>query len=260
MKIIHFLLPSIILLLIILPPRAQATELSVFAASSMTEVLQEVAQTYQAKYPADNVGLHFAGSQALATQIEHGAPADLFIAANTSVMERLTTKGLVTNPQPLVHNRLVLAAQPEFSAQLASIKDLSRHGLLLAIGNRQVPIGKYTRQLFSSLSSDPEYGAELIKKIENNIVSEENKVKAIVAKLILGEIDAGILYQSDLSAEAARKLIAIPLPEQHNPLAIYPVAITTNKKADCNKFLAFLFSPEAQQIFYRHGFLSGVGQ
>jgi molybdate transport system substrate-binding protein len=248
------------LLIILLPALVQATELSVFAASSLTEVLREVAHLYEARHPADKVLLHFAGSQALATQIEQGAPADLFIAANSAAMERLQKKGLAENPQPLLHNRLMLAAQPELREQLSSIRDLADQELLLAVGNRQVPIGRYTRRLFANLTRDPEYGPELINNIERNIVSEENMVKAIVAKLLLGEIDAGIVYQSDLFAEAAKNLLAIKLPEEHNPLATYPVAQTSDRNADCADLLSFLFSSEAQQLFARHGFLTGVEQ
>ncbi len=247
-----------ILLLTLLPSLAQATALSVFAASSLTEALRDVAQAYQTRYPADKIVLHFAGSQALATQIEQGAPADLFIAANTTAMARLQKNGLVEDPRALLHNRLVLAAQPELGDQLASIRDLARTKLLLVIGNRQVPVGRYTRQLFANLSADPAYGPATLGKIEQNIVSEENKVKTIVAKLLLDEIDAGIVYQSDLSSEAAQRLLAIPLPAQHNPLATYPVARTVARQADCDKFMAFLFSPEAQQLFAKRGFLNGA--
>ncbi|WP_020677374.1 molybdate ABC transporter substrate-binding protein [Geopsychrobacter electrodiphilus] len=246
------------LLMILLPTLAQATELSVFAASSLTEVLQAVAQAYQTQHPADKIVLNFAGSQSLATQIEQSAPADLFIAANTAAMDRLLNKGLVENPRTLLQNQLVLAIQPELKAKITSIKDLARYDLLLVIGNRQVPVGKYTRRLFANLAADPEYGPEVVQQIEKKVVSQENMVKAIVAKLLLGEADAGIVYQSDLSADSARKLVAVPIPSRHNPLATYPVAMTTGRHADCTKLVEFLFSPEAQQLFTRYGFLTGA--
>jgi molybdate transport system substrate-binding protein len=256
MKFIPFVL-TFVLIFFQLSSRSQAAEISVFAASSLTEVLNEIAQRYQEKYPADQIRLHFAGSQTLAAQIEQGAPADLFIAANTAAMDRLAGKNLVRDPRPLLQNRLVLAVQPELGEQLKSIRDLGRRGLLLVIGNHQVPVGKYTRQLLANLAADPAYGTELVQDIEQNIVSEENMVKAIVAKLLLGEVDAGIVYQSDLAADAARKLAAIPLPKQHNPLATYPLAAITDSRVDGTTLIAFLFSLEAQQIFARQGFLPG---
>lgn len=247
------------LIIILLPTLVQATELSIFAASSLTEVLREVVQTYQINHPDEKISLHFAGSQALATQIEQGAPADLYIAADIAAMTRLHANGFVENPRTLLHNKLVLAVQPEFRTQLSTLKDLAQQDLLLVIGNRHVPIGKYTRQLFQNLAGDPEFGAPLIKDIEQQIVSEENMVKAIITKLLLGEVDAGIVYQSDLFAENTNKLIAIRLPEQHNPVATYPVAKTTEARGDSQSFLTFLFGNKARQIFTARGFLMGAG-
>lgn len=246
------------LLIMLLPFAAHSAEISIFAASSLTEVLGKVTVSYREKHPEDTILLHFAGSQALAAQIEQGAPADLFIAANTSAMERLYEKKRVTQPRDLLHNQLVLAIQPELKEQIASLKDLSDTNLLLVIGNPQVPIGKYTRQLFQNLAADPTYGEDWLNRVKKNVVSEENMVKAIIAKLLLGEVDAGIVYQSDLSAETTKKLHAIPLPTQHNPRATYPVAITTASRIDSKQLLDYLFSPEAQQIFAQHGFQTGV--
>ncbi len=245
------------LLILLLPTLAQAAELSVFAASSLTEVLREAAQLYQQQHPAVQVQLHFAGSQALAAQIEQGAPADLFIAANVSVMERLHGKGLVEKPELLLGNRLILAARPDLVPRPTAIGDLARPGLLLAIGNPQVPVGSYTRQMFKRMATDPAYGAELVSAIEKNIVSEENMVKAIVAKLLLGEVDAGIVYQSDLATANSRRLLTISLPQQHNPQASYPLARVTQSRTESAAFSGFLFSAAAQEIFKRHGFLSG---
>ncbi len=254
------------LIIILLPALAQAADLSVFAASSLSEVLREVTQSYQKQHPDTKIELHFAGSQALATQIEQGAPADLFISANTTVMTRLQKSGLVETPKLLLGNQLVLAVLPELAPQLRSIKDLARPGLLLVIGNRQVPIGSYTRQLFADLAQDPAYGSELVSRIEANIVSEENMVKAIVAKLLLGEVDAGIVYQSDLAADNAHQLVAISLPARHNPRASYPMAkisgrrseTTAKAEGEADDFTAFLFSPATQQLFAHQGFLTGV--
>ncbi len=250
---------SIGLIMILLPTLACANELSVFAASSLTEALHQVAQKYQTRHPDVQIRLLFAGSQTLATQIEQGAPADIFIAANRSVMKRLKKTGLVENPRLLLHNRLVLAVQPDLTPPPVSLADLERPGVLLVVGNRQVPIGNYTRQLFTRLAADPAYGPELVHKIEKNVVSEENRVKAIVAKLLLGEVDAGILYQTDLTAQNTRKLTAIALPPKYNPLVGYPVAKVTTGQSQADDFIAFLFGKEAQLIFSQRGFMPGEG-
>ena len=249
----HFILFCLLILLSGSP--AKADELFVSAASSLTEAMRAIAREYRARYPDERILLNFAGSQALATQIEQGAPADLFISANQQAMKRLQRQELVDNPQPLLRNRLVLVARQNLQPALTKLNDLARPGLLLAVGNRQVPVGQYTRLLFDRLASVPEFGPVLIDKIKKNIVSEENRVKAIVAKLLLGEADAGIVYQSDLVAEGAKSLQKIPLPQQHNPLAVYPIAKVRGAGPNTDRFVAFLQSDRAQKIFYRFGFL-----
>lgn len=231
-----------------------AQEISVFAASSLTSALREISQTYEQQTPDTTILLNFAGSQTLAMQIEQGANADLFISANLQVMARLKNNHLVENPRPLLLNRLILAMRSDISKHEKKLTELARPNLLLAIGNQQVPIGRYTRQLFSNLATDPAYGAAFVARVEANIVSEENKVKAIVAKLLLGEVDAGVVYKSDLATSTTKQLTAIALPQKHNPQAHYPLAKVKHSGPAIDPFISFLYSPAAQQIFVRHGF------
>lgn len=242
-----------ILLLVFGCSSAYATTLTIFAASSLSEALRDIARSYESGHPTEQLLLNFAGSQTLATQIEQGAPADLFISANRAVMKRLKNQDLVENSQALLSNRLVLAARRDLQPALTGIKQLARPDLLLAIGNPQVPVGGYTRQLFAELAADPTYGQKLVNRIEANVVSEENRVKAIVAKLLLGEVDAGIVYQSDLAVGKARQLNAVPLPVEHNPLAVYPLA-TVRGGRTAESFVAFLHGGWARRIFARYGF------
>ena len=241
------------LMLLLLPGLSPAAELTVFAASSLTGALQELADNYQARHAGSSIQLHFAGSQSLATQIQQGAPADLFISANQTAMNRLLSAELVEAPQLLARNRLVVACTPELKPTLQRLADLGRPGLLLTIGNPQVPVGRYTRQLFKSLEQDNLYGPELVASFQRNIVSEENQVKAIVAKLLLGEVDAGIVYQSDLHGTP---LLRLELPEAHNPQASYPVALVQGGDlAAARDFLAYLVGPESQETLSRYGLL-----
>jgi molybdate transport system substrate-binding protein len=251
MGLIRVLLSQLLLLTLVVP--AGATELSVFAASSLTEVLREVARSYEKAHSDTHIRLNFAGSQTLATQIEQGAPADLFISANQMVMERLQNQGLVEPPHPLLSNQLALAVRRDLRPALTSYQDLARPGLLLVIGNRQVPVGRYTRQLLTALAADPTCGPTLVGQIEGNVVSEENQVKAIVTKLLLGEADAGVVYRSDLVGSAARRLAAIPLPAQHLPKISYPLARVRGSSGKTQAFINYLFGKPAQRVFARYG-------
>jgi molybdate transport system substrate-binding protein len=242
-------------LLLLSPVTAQSSDLTVFAASSLQESLREVANLYREEKPTVLVQLNFAGSQALATQIEQGAPADLFISANQYLIKRLQRQKLVSDVQPLLTNRLLIAARSDLQEQIISIADLARPGLLLAIGNPQVPIGYYTRKFFNRLAAAPEFGEDLRHRIEANVVSEENKVKAIIAKLQLGEVDAGIVYQTDLNSKTGRQLQATELPDRYVPVAVYPLAKVAGAAKEADGFYTFLLSDKALQTFARHGFV-----
>ena len=241
-----------LLLLLLIPATLPAGEITVFAASSLNEALTEIARHYQRQHPRQRVVLNFAGSQTLAMQIEQGAPADLFISADRAVMDRLQRGGLVKDAEPLLGNRLVLATRRDLPHPPGRLSELNRSDLLLVIGNPQVPVGRYTRLLFAGLAADPAYGAGLVAALERQVVSEESRVKAIIAKLSLGEADAGIVYRSDLGNS---RLAGIPLPEQHNPRALYPLAKVGGGSADSDRFYRFLLSAGAEEIFRRHGFI-----
>jgi len=252
MVLIRFLLLPLLLLPALCLP-AVASELGVFAASSLTEPLRELARSYESTHAGTRILLNFAGSQTLASQIEQGAPADLFISANRPVMERLMSQGLVESPLQLLKNQLALAVRRDLHPKVTTLEDLARPGLLLAIGNPDVPVGRYTRQLLSSLTADPDCGPELVARIEGNVVSEETQVKAILTKLLLGEADAGIVYRSDLTAGSASRLSVIPLPAQHLPRISYPLARVRGETEQTETFIAYLFSEPARRIFARYG-------
>jgi len=232
---------------------AEARELTVFAASSLTEPLRELARNYESGHTGTKVLLNFAGSQTLASQIEQGAPADLFISANQPVMERLVKQNLVETPRPLLTNQLVLAVRRDLRPIATTLEDLARPGLLLTIGDREVPVGRYTRQLLTGLATDPNCGPDLVARIEGNVVSEESQVKAILTKLLLGEADAGFVYRSDLMSPAANGLTTIPLPQQHLPRISYPLARVRDGKRQSGAFVDYLLSEPARQIFTRYG-------
>lgn len=245
------------LLMLLLPLVGQAAELSIFAASSLSEGLKEAAEAYRHQQPQTHILLHFAGSQAIAAQIKQGAPADLFISANNRAMAGLSEAGLVEPPRLIARNRLVVATAAGLDSGVESLHDLTRPGLLLAVGNPQVPIGRYTRQLFERLALRPEYGKEMVAALGRNIVSQENQVKAIVAKLLIDEVDAGIVYQSDLRGTP---LGSLPLPEEINPQASYPAAVVREgSRREARKFLNFLLGAQGQQILTSNGFQSAGG-
>ncbi len=258
-KTLYFCLLSLLLLMVpgAPTPNCNAGELRFFAASSLTETFIELGDTFQNQYPGEKIIFNFAGSQFLSTQIKQGAKADIFASANPGVMEALTRQQITNTPYLFAHNKLKLIVSDYARNLISNIHDTARPKRLLAIGGNHVPIGLYTRQLMKNLSVNPVYGARFVDDFFTNVVSEEINVKAIVAKVALGEVDAGIVYATDISPNLKAKLLEISLPPASSPTANYLIAelngAENQKLADL--FLKFLFGQPARAILQKHGFL-----
>jgi len=255
MKLFRRALLLLILLGVIAVPHLRADDLLVFAASSLREPFLEIGQAYK-NTTGQKVIFNFSGSQTLCTQIEFGAPADLYAAANPESIKSLLDKNLVETVHYFAGNRLiVLVAQN--SGKIDNLENLRKPGFQLAIGNSHVPIGKYTQALLANIAADPQFGPEFVTDIKRNILTEESSVKSVVAKITLGEVDAGIVYQTDLTADVRKKSTSLKLPLQHNPFVLYPAAVVSSSdQTEAGRaFLGFLLSAPSQQTLNQHGFL-----
>lgn len=232
-------------------PPSQRT-LSVFAAASLTEAFGEIALRFETSHPGVNVSLNFAGSNTLRAQIEAGAQADVFASASTKEMELLVSNGLVQagKSQIFLTNRLVVITSAGNPAGLSRLEDLARPGLKLVLAAEEVPVGRYARQMLDNA------GAQLRDKVLLNVVSNENTVKQVVAKVQLGEADAGIVYASD--AVATPELPVIEIPVEWNVLAVYPIASLKDSPHPelAGEFVAFVLSSQGQSILQKWGFSS----
>jgi len=228
--------------------------LTVFAASSLTDAFTEIGQNFEAAHPGVTVTLNFAGSQALRTQIEEGAAADLFASANTKEMETLLSEALVPadTAQVFLTNQLLVILPAENPANIQSLADLANSGLKLVLAAEEVPVGKYARQALENLNAL--YGAAYKDKVLANVVSNEDSVKQVVTKVQLGEADAGIVYISD--AVAAPELKTIEIPADYNIIAKYPIAalISASQPDLAAEFIAYILSADGQAVLQKWGF------
>ena len=232
------------------PPR----EITVFAAASLTDAFQELAALMEED--STRVRYNFAGSQQLAVQLEQGARADVFASADQQwmdyVLERRLTAGL---PKVFAHNRLVAIVPRSNPGGILELEDLARRGLKLVVGAETVPVGKYTREMLHRLERlagfPPAYGDSVLA----NVVSQEENVKSVVAKVQLGEADAGIVYRSDVTPRVAPSLTVLDIPEDANVVASYPAAVlrTSAHSAAAQAFVALLLSPDGRRVLWRHG-------
>lgn len=228
--------------------------LIVFAAASLTEAFTEIGTSFEASNPGATVTFNFAGSQALRTQIEEGAPADVFVSASQTEMETLVAGRQVTpgTSQSFLTNKLVVILPAENAAGLEMLEDLTRPGVKLVLAAEEVPVGRYSRQALEQMNSS--FGSGFSDRVLANVVSNEDNVRQVVAKVLLGEADAGIVYTSD--AVAAPELRTIEIPAELNVVAEYPIAtLAQSEHADlANAFIAFVLSADGQAILQKWGF------
>jgi len=220
-----------------LKPNLKLTGATIFAAASLTDVFQKMApkETYS-----------FAGSDQLAFQIQQGAPADVFASANTKYPDQLHAKGIVGQPIIFTYNNLVMIVPKSNPAHITSVQDLTRPGVKLVIGDATVPVGSYTRTVFSNLGLNAAY---------SNVVSNEADVRDVVAKVALGEADVGVCYFTDfLSAKS--KVSYIPIPASAQPTVAYEIAPVDSSphSAAAQAFITYLLSKQGKAWLKKYGF------
>jgi len=239
------------------PAPIVATEpqtLTVFAAASLTAAFTELGKNFEAANPGVTVTFNFAGSQALLTQIEAGAPADIFASANKTEMDALVSSGHVQQgtPQIFLNNKLIVILPVDNTAELTKLEDLANSGIKLVFAAEEVPVGKYTRQALEQMND--QFGSDFKDKVLANVVSNEDNVKQVVAKVQLGEADAGVVYTSD--AVAAPDLKTIEIPNELNVIAEYPIAALTDSVNSelATAFINYVLSQAGQAVLQKWGF------
>lgn len=219
--------------------------LYVSAAASLRKAFGAYAHTFAAA----SVSTSFAGSDALAAQIEQGLRPDVFASADTVLPDMLFAHGLVTRPEVFARNRLVLAVAAH--SAISSLADAERRGVTVAVGTPTVPVGAYTQKVLARLP------AAQRRALLGNVRDREPDVSGIVGKLQEGAVDAGFLYATDVSA-AGGSLRAIALPASVQPQVAYGIAIVrgTSHLAQAQAFVAGLLHGAGRAELLRDGFLA----
>jgi molybdate transport system substrate-binding protein len=241
---------------------ASSKTLTVLAAASLTESFTELGTMFETQNPGVKVSFNFAGSQQLAQQLDQGAAADVFASASPKYMTAAVTSKRVNqaDAQTFVKNRLVVIFPKDNPAGLTALKDLARPGLKLDLEDKSVPAGQYSLDFLDKAVKDPSFDPSFKDNVLKNVVSYETDVKAVVSKVSLGEVDAGIVYITDFNA-AKDKLGKMDIPDALNTVAIYPIApISDSKNADLAKaFVALVLSPDGQAVMAKYGFVPAAG-
>ncbi|HEX2908460.1 MAG TPA: molybdate ABC transporter substrate-binding protein [Phototrophicaceae bacterium] len=257
-KVIGFLLLAWLVLALPLQAQEKPT-LTIFAAASLTDAFTEIGEVFQAAYPEVELVYNFGSSSALATQlVEGGAPADIFASANEKQM-KVAVDGERIGSEPVIfaRNRLVLIVPAENPAEIKSLADLATAGIDLVLAAPGVPVRDYTDAMLEKLAADPAYGAAYKDAFLANLVSEEDNVRQVTAKVALGEAEAGIVYSSDVTPDVAEQVIALPIPDAVNTLATYPIAITNDSANPelAQAWVDLVTAETGQKILVKWGFI-----
>ncbi|GAB4574861.1 MAG: molybdate ABC transporter substrate-binding protein [Anaerolineae bacterium] len=238
------------------PANPASRELTVFAASSLTDAFTALARAFEENFPDTQVTLNFAGSSTLAAQIITGAEVDVFASANFAQIETVIDAGLAAgDPVIFARNALVLVMPASNPGQIIGVDDLARPGLRLILAAPGVPIREYTDQVLARLAENPARGAAFRDRVLANVVSEETNVRQVVAKIALGEADAGFAYRSDVTSELGDRLTVLELPPEAQISATYALLpLTTARNPElAAAFVAFVQSESGQDILRAWG-------
>jgi molybdate transport system substrate-binding protein len=234
-------------------PAPAERELVVFAAASLREAFDALARELERAEPGVRVRASYAGSQVLRAQLEQGAAADVIAAADPEELAPLVAQQRVATPQVFAHNELVIAKPKGADAprELRALPELGR----IVIGSEAVPVGRYARRMLER--ADRVFGAAFSARAMKAVVSREPNTRLVLAKVSLGEADAGIVYRSDALA-AARSVDVVAIPAELNERAEYVIASVRGAAHPrlCAAFIALAVSKQGQRVLQSHGFLA----
>lgn len=238
---------------------SKSEELYIFAAASLKGLMDNVKQQYEKEYPETEIVLNYAGTHVLKTQIEQGAKVDLFIAAREKDVQDLQKKGLLKTYAPFAGNQLIIAISKEGKQKVKTIKDLSAKDVRLVLAEENAPVGEYFRLSLEKMQNSGNYGEYFRENILANVVSNESSEQNVLAKVLLGEADAGVVYTSSLNTEVIKNqgVAILEIEPEMNVTAYYYLASFENAALGSINLVEWLNSNKGKSLMKEHGYLGG---
>lgn len=241
----------------IIPPTP--VEITVSAAASLTESYTQLGQEFEKLYPDITVIFNFSASQALAEQINNGAPVDIFASASEKTMQFVVETNNIASDavQQFISNQLVVITPASNPAGISQLQDLTKAGLKLVLAAKEVPVGQYSLDFFAKAASAHDFPSTFSEDVLKNVVSYEENVKAVLTKVSLGEADAGIVYTTDAASAEPGTIQTITIPDEINIPASYYIAPVKNSNhaAEARLFIDYVLSDAGQAILSKYGFI-----
>jgi molybdate transport system substrate-binding protein len=217
--------------------------ITVFAAASLKDSFTKIGRQFEAAHPGVKVTFSFAASSALATQITSGAPADVFASASTRNMDQVVAAGAASSPKVFARNVMEIAVPPANPGKVIGVSSLASPSVTSALCQPQVPCGTTAAKVFTNAT------------ITVKPVTLEPDVKAVLSKVQLGEVDAGVVYVTDVLA-AGDKVRGVQIPANVNASTSYPIAALTRSAnaATASAFADYVLSPDGASVLAAAGF------
>ncbi len=241
-----------------LPKGTKLKEIKVFAAASLTECFGELAKEFERQELGSvKVVLNFAGSQSLVTSIENGSNADIFAAASVNYMDSLKSKNLIKDYKIFAKNKLVLIKNQKNNIDISKFSDLAADGITLAVGDNRVPVGMYWKKACEEALKNDYITEKLNIKIKQNVKTRELSVKDIVSKVLVNEVDIGVVYRTDITSANEGVIKEIAIPELSAITASYPIAVLNGNELNDSvvKFYNFINSDVGKDILKKYRFI-----
>lgn len=239
--------------------KEKKTTITILAAASLTEVFTELEKGFEAQYEDVDLQFIFAGTSTLMTQIKEGIDADVFVSANETSMEELIGEGFVSSEdaQVFAQNQLVLMVSKASEYNIQELDDVLQEGVKIVIAEPSQPIGKYTEELLGLIEKDGRFAKNYKVLFYERIVSMENTVKGVCAKVEIGEADVGVVYTTDFTTVNKDSVYQIEIPSTCNKVATYELAvIKASQHQDLStEFVAYVQGEEGKKYLLKYGFM-----
>ena len=228
---------------------SEPRELTVSAAASLTNAFADIGTAFEDANPGVTVTFNFGPSDGLATQINDGAPVDVFASASPTWMDAVQDEGPgVSGRMDFALNRLAIVVPSDNPAGIASLDDLAEDGMQLVLAAEGVPVGDYAREVLAN--------ARIADAAIENVVSNEEDVRAVLTKVLSGDADAGIVYVTDVTPDVADQVSLVEIPDDVNVIATYPIAaVTGSQEVDLAQRFVDLVLGDGQEILADYGFV-----
>lgn len=239
-------------------PRAKewTKDITVFAAASLTESVEEIANNFE---HSESIRLNYAGSKTLRTQLENGAPADIFLSANEKHYKDLVEQDILLEGKMFVKNEMVLVLSKEGAEHIKGLEDL-KEPMKLILAEEGVPAGNYARTVIENL--DGLYGEGYSDAVMENLVSCESNIRQVMMKIVLGEGDAAICYRTDITEDVKDEVVVYEIPDEYNVTARYWMGLVNKETIleESKAFYDYFDQEESLAIFEKYGFITIDGE